>query len=106
MATDKNSGTTSLLSKKVKIEGDIQGDEDLRVDGHFKGTIKVVGDIIVGPSGVVEADVEESVFREAEMKQCIFHDARCVRSTWLRCTATRRGPVLAPRRPGPSSSGR
>jgi cytoskeletal protein CcmA (bactofilin family) len=58
MEIGKTTGTTSLLSKKVKIEGDIQGDEDLRVEGHFKGTIKVVGDIIVGPSGVVEADVE------------------------------------------------
>ena len=58
MGTEKTTGTTSLLSKKVKIEGDIQGDEDLRVDGHFKGTIKVVGDIFVGQSGVVEADVE------------------------------------------------
>ena len=58
MEIGKTTGTTSLLSKKVKIEGDIQGDEDLRVDGHFKGTIKVVGDIFVGQSGVVEADVE------------------------------------------------
>ena len=58
MEIGKTTGTTSLLSKKVKIEGDIQGDEDLRVEGHFKGTIKVVGDIFVGPSGVVEADVE------------------------------------------------
>jgi len=58
MDTGKTSGTTSLLSKKVKIEGDIQGDEDLRVEGHFKGTIKVVGDFFVGQSGIVEADVE------------------------------------------------
>ena len=58
MEIGKTTGTTSLLSKKVKIEGDIQGDEDLRVEGHFKGTIKVVGDIFVGQSGVVEADVE------------------------------------------------
>ena len=58
METGKTSGTTSLLSKKVKIEGNIQGDEDLRVEGHFKGTIKVVGDFFVGQSGVVEADVE------------------------------------------------
>jgi len=58
MDTGKTSGTTSLLSKKVKIEGNIQGDEDLRVEGHFKGTIKVVGDFFVGQSGVVEADVE------------------------------------------------
>jgi cytoskeletal protein CcmA (bactofilin family) len=58
METGKVTGTSSLLSKKVKIEGDIQGDEDLRVDGHFKGTIKVGGDIFVGQSGVLEADVE------------------------------------------------
>ena len=58
METGKTSGTTSLLSKKVKIEGNIQGDEDLRVEGHFKGTIKVVGDFFVGQSGFVEADVE------------------------------------------------
>lgn len=58
MESGKTSGTTSLLSKKVKIEGDIEGDEDLRVEGHFKGTIKVVGDIFVGQSGVVQADIE------------------------------------------------
>ena len=58
MEIGKTTGTTSILSKKIKIEGDIQGDEDLRLEGHFKGTIKVVGDIHVGQSGVVEADVE------------------------------------------------
>ena len=58
MEIGKTTGTTSILSKKIKIEGDIQGDEDLRVEGHFKGTIKVVGDIFVGQSGVVEADIE------------------------------------------------
>jgi len=58
MDIGKTTGKTSLLSKKVKIEGDIQGDEDLRVEGHFKGTIKVAGDFVIGQSGVVEADVE------------------------------------------------
>ena len=58
MDIGKTTGKTSLLSKKIKIEGDIQGDEDLRVEGQFKGTIKVVGDFFIGQSGVVEADVE------------------------------------------------
>ena len=58
MEIGKSSGATSVLSKKVKMEGDIRGDEDLRVEGHFKGTIKVTGDIFVGQSGVVEAEVE------------------------------------------------
>ena len=51
-------GTTSLLSKEVKLEGDIQGSENLQVDGKFKGSIKLAGDISIGPTGVVEADIE------------------------------------------------
>ena len=51
-------GTISLLSKEVKIEGDIQGNENLQVEGRFKGSIKLAGDIHIGPTGIVEADVE------------------------------------------------
>ncbi len=51
-------GSTSLLSKEVKIEGDIQGSENLQVEGQFKGSIKLAGDVYVGPTGIVEADVE------------------------------------------------
>ena len=51
-------GTTSLLSKEVKIEGDIQGNENLQIEGKLKGSIKITGDIYVGPTGVVEANVE------------------------------------------------
>ena len=58
METGISAGTNSVVSKKVNIEGDIRGDEDLRVEGRIKGSIKVVGDLVVGPSGVVEADVE------------------------------------------------
>ena len=54
----KGSGSTSLLSKKVNIIGDIQGNEDLHVEGRFKGTIKITGNIFVGQTGLVEADVE------------------------------------------------
>lgn len=58
MEKRKANGSTSLLSNKVKIEGEIQGDEDLHVEGHFKGAIKITGNIFVGQSGVVQADVE------------------------------------------------
>jgi cytoskeletal protein CcmA (bactofilin family) len=58
MERGKAAGSTSLLSKKVKIEGEIQGNEDLHVEGHFKGSIKINGDIFIGPTGIVEADVE------------------------------------------------
>ncbi len=58
MEKGKAADSTSLLSKNVKIEGEIRGEENLHVEGHFKGVIKLNGDIFVGNSGIVEADVE------------------------------------------------
>ncbi len=58
MDKGKATGTTSLLTKELKIEGDIQGDEDLHVEGYFKGSIKIKGNIFVDQTGRVEADVE------------------------------------------------
>ena len=51
-------GSTSMVSKEVKIEGEIQGSENLQVEGRFKGTIKLAGDLYIGPTGVVDADIE------------------------------------------------
>ena len=58
MEKDKAADSTSLLSKNVKIEGEIQGPENLHVEGYIKGSIKLSGDIFVGNTGIVEADVE------------------------------------------------
>ena len=51
-------GSTSMVSKEVKLEGEIQGSENLQVEGRFKGTIKLAGDLYIGPTGVVDADIE------------------------------------------------
>ena len=58
MERGKATGSTSLLSKKLHIVGEIEGNEDLHLEGQFKGSIKVTGNVFVGPTGVVEADVE------------------------------------------------
>ncbi len=58
MAKDSAAGSTSLLSKNIKIEGEIQGPENFHVEGYIKGSIKLSGDIFVGNTGIVEADVE------------------------------------------------
>jgi cytoskeletal protein CcmA (bactofilin family) len=49
---------TSLVSQKVTIEGDLQGTQNIQIDGQIKGSVKLNGDIIIGPTGVVEADIE------------------------------------------------
>lgn len=69
MERGKAAGSTSLLSKKVKIEGEIQGNEDLHVEGHFKGSIKIKGNIFIGQTGRVEADIEaDNVIIQGQIK--------------------------------------
>ena len=58
MVKDSAADSTSLLSKNVKIEGEIIGPENFHVEGYIKGSIKLTGDIFVGNTGIVEADVE------------------------------------------------
>jgi len=54
----KSGDSTSLLSRNIKIEGEIRGDENLHIEGRFKGSIKLTGNVFIGTTGVVEADVE------------------------------------------------
>ena len=69
MEKSKPADSTSLLSKNVKIEGEIRGEENFHVEGPLKGTIKLNGDVFVGNSGVVEADVEaENVVIQGQVK--------------------------------------
>ena len=58
MQKDTSADSISLLSKNVRIEGEIQGPENLHVEGYLKGTVELSGDIFIGNTGVVEADVE------------------------------------------------
>jgi cytoskeletal protein CcmA (bactofilin family) len=58
MPKEKAFDSTSLLSQNLKIEGEIRGEENLHVDGQIKGFVKINGDIFVGSSGVVDAEVE------------------------------------------------
>jgi cytoskeletal protein CcmA (bactofilin family) len=58
MERGKATDSTSLLSKKFNLVGEIQGNEDLHVEGRFKGSIKINGNIFVSQSGAVEADIE------------------------------------------------
>ena len=58
MERNKAAGSTSLLSKKVNIKGEIEGNEDLHIEGRFEGAIRITGNVFVGQTGVVDADIE------------------------------------------------
>ena len=49
----------SSISEGLKIKGEVQGTEDLRVDGEIEGKINLPGAVVViGPKGRVNGDVQ------------------------------------------------
>jgi cytoskeletal protein CcmA (bactofilin family) len=58
MIKDASSGTTSLVSRPVIVEGEISGEENLHVDGRVRGVIRLTGDLFVGATGVVDAEID------------------------------------------------
>jgi cytoskeletal protein CcmA (bactofilin family) len=58
MVKDVASGSTSLVSRPMVVEGEISGDESLHVDGRVKGIIRLKGDLFVGAGGIVEAEID------------------------------------------------
>jgi cytoskeletal protein CcmA (bactofilin family) len=53
-----NSPSVNMVGTGTIINGDIQSKSDIRIDGILKGSVKTKGKLVVGPSGVVEGDVE------------------------------------------------
>jgi cytoskeletal protein CcmA (bactofilin family) len=47
----------AVFGKGTRFEGTLESESGVRIDGHYKGLIKVVGDVIIGEDGVVEARV-------------------------------------------------
>ncbi len=58
MAGETNATVTSILGRSLAIEGEVNGEESLHVDGRLKGSLRLNGDLVVGPSGTVEAEIE------------------------------------------------
>jgi cytoskeletal protein CcmA (bactofilin family) len=58
MQDDQIATPTSILGRNSRIEGDINGNESVLIEGTLKGSLKVDGDIIIGASGRVEAELE------------------------------------------------
>lgn len=48
----------TFISDGARIQGDVQIDHDLRVEGHIKGIVSVGGMLVLGPTGKIEGDVQ------------------------------------------------
>jgi len=52
-----NESNVSLITKETSLEGTINTDSNLRVDGKFKGTINSTSKIVIGENGVLDGNV-------------------------------------------------
>ncbi|HEX6335119.1 MAG TPA: polymer-forming cytoskeletal protein [Flavisolibacter sp.] len=50
--------SATLISAGTTLQGDVQSNNDLRIDGTVHGNIRCSSKIIVGPSGFVEGNIE------------------------------------------------
>ncbi len=47
----------TILGEQVSVKGELQFDELLRIDGTFEGSLHSNGKLIIGPKGLVKADI-------------------------------------------------
>lgn len=52
--------SATIIGAGTTLKGDIQSQQDLRIDGTVIGNIKSVSKIIIGQGGVVEGDLESA----------------------------------------------
>jgi cytoskeletal protein CcmA (bactofilin family) len=49
--------STCVIGPKTHIKGEVTGEENVVVDGHVEGSIRIARDLTVGPGGIVKATV-------------------------------------------------
>lgn len=56
MASGAEAG--GVIGRETTIRGEVEGREDLRVEGIIEGTIRLQAELVVGEAGTVRAEVE------------------------------------------------
>lgn len=56
ISTASTTSSNSLV-QGTSVEGNIQADKDIRIDGTLKGTLNCKGKVIIGPTGFITGDV-------------------------------------------------
>jgi len=56
ISTASTTSSNSLV-QGTNVEGTLQADKDIRIDGTLKGTLHCKGKVIIGPTGYIVGDV-------------------------------------------------
>lgn len=84
----------STIGPSLRIQGDLTGSEDLRIEGTIKGTIRVdKQSVVVSSSGHIEADIyARSIYVEGQVKGNLYGEEEIV----IRPSGKLQGNITAP----------
>ncbi len=85
-----NAGKINSIMEGTSIEGEINSDSNIRIDGKVKGTINVRGRLIVGASGTVEGDV---TCQSSDIEGTVHGKIPCADLLSLKATAKLTGDI-------------
>lgn len=94
-AREAGSGTTAVIGRSIQIDGDLRGEEDLRIEGEVSGTIHLKNNsLTIGSQGKIKADVyAKSILVDGTMEGDLYGSERVA----IRKNAQVIGNVTAPR---------
>ena len=84
----------TVIGSSIVIDGEVSGDEDLVILGTVKGRISLRENIIVEPSGVVEASVETATIT---VNGSVTGDITATERAELKADCNMVGDIRAPR---------
>jgi len=58
LITSASATSSNSLIQGTNIEGSIQADNDIRIDGTLRGNLSCKGKVIIGPTGFITGDVQ------------------------------------------------
>ena len=93
--SDSQSGDMAVIGRSIQIDGDLRGEEDLRIEGDVSGTIELPNhSLTIGKKGRIKADAyAKSVIVDGEMNGDLY-GSECVS---IRANANVEGNVIASR---------
>ena len=90
----RSSSSPCVIGPKIKIIGELSGDEDVLIEGQIEGEIRITRDLKVGAGGVVKAKVSaQSIIVSGE----IVGDCEASGRVELQSTGKLTGNIRAPK---------
>ena len=89
------SGDAAVIGRSIRINGDLRGDEDLRIEGDVSGTVELKNSALtIGKEGKVQAGVyAKSIAVDGETKGDLYATERVS----IHVNARVQGNIIAPR---------